>query len=94
MRFAILVKATESSKAGGMPTEEVLNDVVEYHEELEEAGALYDAAGLRPTREGWRIRYSGDARTVIDGPFARATEHPELKGLSGMHHLSAVRWRK
>ncbi len=74
MRFAILVKATESSETGGMPTEEILNDVVEYHEELEKAGALYDATGLRPTREGWRIRYSGDARTVIDGPFARATE--------------------
>jgi class 3 adenylate cyclase len=74
MRFAILVKATEASEAGVMPSEETLSEVVEYHEELEKAGALYDASGLRPTREGWRIRYSGNTRTVIDGPFLDATD--------------------
>lgn len=74
MRFAILVRATESSEAGGMPTEEILTEVAAYHEQLARAGALYDATGLRPTREGWRIRYSGRSRTVVEGPFAPATE--------------------
>ena len=63
MRFAILVKATEASEAGVMPGEEMLREVVEYHEELQRAGVLYDAMGLRPTREGWRIKYSGAIRS-------------------------------
>src|SRR6185436_14391020 len=70
MRFAILVKSTEASEAGEMPGEDSLVDVVTYHEELARAGALYDATGLHPTREGWRIRYSRGTRTVVDGPFA------------------------
>lgn len=74
MRFMILVKANEVSEAGGMPTEEMLSDVVAYHEELANAGVLVDATGLRPTSEGWRIRYSGDARTVVEGPFTRARD--------------------
>ncbi len=72
MRFAILVRATDASEGGGMPSEEILTDVVAYHEDLARAGALYDATGLRPTREGWRIRYTGMTRTVIQGPFAPA----------------------
>jgi class 3 adenylate cyclase len=48
--------------------------VVEYLEELEQAGVLHDAIGLRPTREGWRIRYSREGRTVVDGPFAEARD--------------------
>ena len=74
MRFAILVKSTEASEAGEMPGEESLADVVTYHEELARAGALYDATGLHPTREGWRIRYSRGTRTVVDGPFAGGNE--------------------
>jgi class 3 adenylate cyclase len=76
VRFAILVKATASTEAGVMPTEETLDQVVAYHEELEDAGALYDATGLRPTREGWRILYSwsGHSRTVVDGPFLEASD--------------------
>jgi hypothetical protein len=74
MRFVILVKATEASEAGSMPGEENLKEAVEFHEELEDACALYDAGGLKPTREGWRVRYSGDTRTLIEGPFAEATE--------------------
>jgi class 3 adenylate cyclase len=72
MRFAILVKTTEASEAGEMPDEEILAEVVSYHEELARAGALYDASGFHPTREGWRIRYSRGARTLVDGPFADA----------------------
>jgi class 3 adenylate cyclase len=74
MRFAIVVKANEASEVGVMPGEESLREVVEYHEELERAGVLYDAMGLRPTREGWRILYSGEGRTVVDGPFANARD--------------------
>jgi hypothetical protein len=53
MRFAIVVKANEASEAGVLPGEESLREVVEYLEELEQAGVLQDAIGLRPTREGW-----------------------------------------
>jgi class 3 adenylate cyclase len=74
MRFAIVVKANEASEAGVLPGEDSLREVVEYHEELEKAGVLYDAMGLRPTREGWRILYSGEGRTVVDGPFANARD--------------------
>jgi hypothetical protein len=72
MRFVILVKASETSEAGGLPDEELLTAQVAYHEELAEAGALIDATGLRPTSEGWRIKYSGEQRTLVEGPFARA----------------------
>lgn len=74
MRYAIVVKATEGSEAGILPGEDSLRETVEYLEELQKAGILYDTIGLRPTREGWRIRYSGDARTVVNGPFAQATD--------------------
>jgi class 3 adenylate cyclase len=74
MRFAILVKATEASEAGVMPGEEMLREVVEYHEELQRAGVLYDAMGLRPTWEGWRIKYSGAIRSVVEGPFVEAKD--------------------
>jgi class 3 adenylate cyclase len=74
MRFAILVKATERTEAGIKADEKKLAEVVVYLEELERAGALYDGFGLRPTREGWRIRYSGGVRTVVDGPFTPAAE--------------------
>lgn len=74
MRFMILVKASEESEAGVMPDEEVFEAMADYHEELARAGVLLDASGLRPSSEGWRIRYSGDERTVIDGPFAETKE--------------------
>jgi class 3 adenylate cyclase len=69
VRFIILVKSTKESEAGAMPTEEMLATVVQYHEELSRAGVLYDASGLRPTSQGWRIRYAGGTKTVIEGPF-------------------------
>lgn len=75
MRFMILVKATEDSEAGVMPEEgELVAEMVAYHEELAKAGALLDASGLHPTSSGWRIRYDGEARTVVDGPFTEAKE--------------------
>jgi class 3 adenylate cyclase len=74
MRFAIVVKANDASEAGILPGEQSLREVVEYHEQLEKAGVLYDAMGLKPTREGWRIRYSGEGRTVVNGPFVDARD--------------------
>lgn len=74
MRFMILVKATEESEAGAMPTEEDMAAMAAYHEELAEAGVLLDGSGLQPSSKGWRIRYDGEERTVIDGPFTEAKE--------------------
>jgi hypothetical protein len=74
MRFMILVKATKDSEAGVMPEEGLMATMADYHEELAKAGVLLDASGLQPSTKGWRIRYSGDQRTVIDGPFTEAKE--------------------
>ena len=76
MRFMIVVKATADSEAEltPAPEEELLAAMATYHEDLAKAGVLVDAAGLRPSREGWRIRYSGDQRSFTDGPFAETKE--------------------
>jgi hypothetical protein len=70
----IIVKANEDSEAGVMPEEKLIAAMATYHEELDKAGALLDASGLKPSSEGWRIRYSGGKRTVVDGPFTEAKE--------------------
>ena len=74
MRFMIIVKATKDSEVGVMPEEKVFAEMATYHEELKKAGALLDASGLQPSSKGWRIKYSGGKRTVIDGPFAETKE--------------------
>ena len=74
MRFMIIVKATKDSEAGVMPPESLLAEMAKYHEELQKAGVLLDGSGLQPSSKGWRIRYSGDKRTIVDGPFAEAKE--------------------
>ena len=74
MRFMIIVKGNKDSEAGKMPEEALIAAMAEYHEELVKAGALLDASGLQPTSKGWRIKYSGRKRTVIDGPFTEAKE--------------------
>ncbi len=74
MRFMIIVKATKNSEAGVMPEEKLIAEMAAYHEELAKAGALLDASGLQPTSRGWRIKYSGEKRTVIDGPFTETKE--------------------
>jgi hypothetical protein len=74
MRYMIIVKANEDSEAGVMPEEKLIAAMANYHEELDKAGALLDASGLKPSSEGWRIRYSGGKRTVVDGPFTEAKE--------------------
>jgi len=74
MRFMIIVKATQDSEAGVMPEEKLIAEMAKYHEELAKAGALLDASGLQASTKGWRIQYSGDKRTFIDGPFAETKE--------------------
>jgi hypothetical protein len=74
MRFMILVKATKDSEAGASPTEDLFAAMADYHEQLIKAGVLLDASGLQPSSKGWRIKYSGGKRTVIDGPFTEAKE--------------------
>ena len=74
MRFMIVVKANKDSEAGVMPQEGLIAEMATFHEELTKAGALLDASGLQPSSKGWRIRYEGVKRTVIDGPFAETKE--------------------
>jgi hypothetical protein len=74
MRFMIVVKATKDSESGAMPEEKMMAAMADYHEELANAGVLLDASGLQPSSKGWRIKYSGDKRSVIDGPFTEAKE--------------------
>ncbi len=78
MRFMIQVRATVTSEVGAPPGPELLpmfEEMGVFHEELARAGVLLDAAGLRPSRQGWRQRYELDgSRQVIDGPFAETKE--------------------
>ena len=74
MRFMIIVKATKDSEAGVMPEEKLIAEMATYHEELAKAGALLDASGLQSSSKGWRIKYSGEKRTMVDGPFAETKE--------------------
>jgi hypothetical protein len=74
MRFMIIVKATKDSEAGAMPEDKLIATMAAYHEELAKAGVLLDGSGLQPSAKGWRIKYSGDKRTVVDGPFAETKE--------------------
>lgn len=74
MRFMIIVKATKDSEAGVMPEEKLLAEMAKYHEELAKAGVLLDGSGLQASSKGWRIKYSGGKRTVIDGPFTESKE--------------------
>ena len=76
MRFMIMVRATAESESEPtpMPSEALLARMLAYHEELAKAGVLLDASGLQPSRKGWRIRYQGGKRSVIDGPFAESKE--------------------
>ena len=74
MRFMVIVKASEDSEAGKMPSEAMLAAMAKYNEELVKAGVMLDGAGLQASAKGARIRFSGDKRTVIDGPFAETKE--------------------
>lgn len=74
MRFMIIVKATKDSEAGVMPDEKLLAAMADFHEELAKAGVLVDASGLQSSAKGWRVKYSGSKRSVVDGPFTETKE--------------------
>lgn len=74
MRFMILVKATTDSEAGVMPSEQLLTEMGKYNEELVKAGVMLAGEGLHPSSKGARVRFSGNRRTVIDGPFTETKE--------------------
>jgi hypothetical protein len=74
MRFMILVKATPETERGVMPSEALIAAMADFHEQLAKAGVLLDASGLQPSGKGWRVRYDGAQRRVVDGPFAEAKE--------------------
>lgn len=74
MRYMILVKGDDRTEAGEMPKPELVDEMARYHEQLQEAGVLVDASGLQSTEKGFRIRYEGDQRSVVDGPFSETKE--------------------
>lgn len=74
MRYMIIVKATADSEAGVMPPDSLLAEMAAFHERLAHAGVLLDASGLKPSANGWRVRYDGGKRSVIDGPFTESKE--------------------
>jgi hypothetical protein len=74
MRFMIILKATRDSEAGKMPDEQLLAAMGKFNEELVQAGVLLAGEGLHPSSKGARVRFAGDRRTVIDGPFAETKE--------------------
>jgi hypothetical protein len=74
MRFMVMVKATKDSEAGKMPSEELLAAMAKFNEEMVKAGVMLDGNGLQPSSKGARVRFAGDKRMVIDGPFAETKE--------------------
>ena len=74
MKFMVIVKASAASEAGHMPSEKLFRDMAKFNEELVKAGVLLAGEGLQPSSKGARIRFSGDQRTVIDGPFTETKE--------------------
>jgi hypothetical protein len=74
MRFVVMVKATKDSEAGKMPSTKLLEEMGKFNEELVKAGIMLAGEGLHPSSKGVRVRFNGDTRTVIDGPFAETKE--------------------
>ncbi|SCX83426.1 YciI family protein [Nitrosospira sp. Nsp13] len=74
MRFMVMIRADKSTEAGVMPSEKLLTDMGKYNEELVKAGVMLAGEGLQPSSKGARVKFSGDKRTVIDGPFTETKE--------------------
>jgi hypothetical protein len=74
MRVMVIVKATKNSEAGVMPGEKLLSEMGKFNEELVKAGVMLAGDGLHPSKRGKRIKFAGNKRTVIDGPFAETKE--------------------
>jgi hypothetical protein len=74
VRFMMIVKANKDSEAGAMPSEEMIATMGKFNEELRKAGVLLDLSGLQPSSKGFRVKFSGGKRTIVDGPFAESKE--------------------
>jgi len=74
MRFMVMIKATEESEAGVLPSQELLTEMGKFNEELVKAGVMLAGEGLQASSKGVRVKFSGKERTVIDGPFAETKE--------------------
>ncbi len=74
MRFVILIKADKNSEAGVLPDEQLLTEMGKFNEELVKAGVMLAGEGLHPSSKGARVKFSGEQRTVIDGPFPETKE--------------------
>ena len=74
MRCMVIIKATEDSEAGVMPSTELLAEMGKFNEELVKAGIMLAGEGLHPSSKGKRVRFAGSSRTVIDGPFTETKE--------------------
>jgi len=74
MRVVVFVKASKESEAGALPDEKLLTEMTKFNEELVKAGVMLAGEGLHPTSKGARVKFSGDKRTVIDGPFTETKE--------------------
>jgi hypothetical protein len=74
MRVMVIVKASKESEAGVLPSAEILTSMGKYNEQLVKAGIMLAGDGLKPSSSGKRVKFSGDQRTVIDGPFAETKE--------------------
>jgi len=74
MRFMILIKSNPTTESGAMPSEQLHIEMGKYNEELVKAGIMLAGEGLHPSKKGARVRFSGDKRTVVDGPFSETKE--------------------
>jgi hypothetical protein len=74
MRFMILIKADKNSEAGVMPSQQLLTNMGKFNEELVNAGIMLAGEGLHPSSRGARVRFSGNKRTLVDGPFTETKE--------------------
>ena len=74
MRFMVLLKANADSESGKLPSEQMLTDMTRYNEELVKAGVMLAGEGLQPSSKGARVKFSGNRRTVVDGPFTETKE--------------------
>jgi hypothetical protein len=74
MRVMVMVKATQESEAGTMPSQQMLTDMMKFNEELVNAGVMLAGEGLHPSSKAKRVHFSGTERTVTDGPFAETKE--------------------
>jgi len=74
MRFMVMIKADKNTEAGVLPDEKILTEMGKFNEELVKAGVMLAGEGLQPSSKGARIKFSGDKRTVVDGPFTESKE--------------------